>query len=228
MNSLTPTQYDTLTQGAEVIERDAIGARVFILTDKTYLKLFRAKKLFSSDTLFPYALRFANNAKVLQTRGIPTVTVLDIARIKHLKSTSVHYQPIPGRTLRSLGGATGTLAEEVIQQFAVFVAGLHDQGIYFRSFHLGNVIVMENGQFGLIDIADLWTKKKPLVFKDRMRNFSRIYRFSDDIELLRSAGDTVFVDHYLKTVQVNTSDAWRTQLQEQQEALLKTRRSTRG
>lgn len=228
LNTLSEQEYEKLTQNADILERDEKGPRVLALADGTILKLFKPKPLFSSATLFPYPLRFARNAKALQQRDVPTLTVIAVARIKHLNVTGVHYQPIPGRTLRSVGKDSHALPEEIITQFALFLAGLHDQGIYFRSFHLANVIVMDDGRLGLIDIADLWTRNRPLTFKERMRNFTRIYRYSDDIELLRSAGDTLFLDRYLDAVTVDTKDSWGDTLKDQQKELLRTRGTTKG
>ena len=225
MKSLSEQQYTALIQDAEIIEQDEVGPRVLMLSDGTILKIFKQKKLLSSATIVPYSTRFARNARTLHTRNIPTMRIIEVARIPHLKVTSVQYEPLPGSTLRSCGKETASLPEDTITGFAAFVATLHDQGTYFRSFHLANVIVTQEETFGLIDIADLWVKNRPLTFKERFRNFDRIYRYSDDIKLLRSAGDTLFIDHYLKTIQVDAPDAWRTQLQTQQDELLKTRRS---
>ena len=51
-------------------------------------------------------------------------------------------------------------------------------------------------------------------------NFSRIYRFSDDIALLRSQGEARFIQCYLEAVTVEQGDSWREILQTQQDTML--------
>ncbi len=213
-----------MVHDAKVLQEDKIGPKVFELPDGSILKLFTPRSLFSSATLYPYAKRFARNAQKLQARNVPTVEIIDTALISHRKLRCVHYRSLPGSTLRSLGKENDGLSKDLLLSFADFVAGLHAKGIYFRSFHLGNVIVMDDGQLGLIDIADLWTRNRPLTRKERIRNIARIYRFSDEINILRAHGETLFVDSYLENAGISLDEPIRKVLQLQQEAHLKTQR----
>ena len=223
LKKITPETYENMIQGASVLEQDTYGPKVFILADGTMLKLFNPKPLLSSATLFPYAKRFARNARLLQSRNIPTITMIDVLQIPHRKLTGVHYHPLPGETFRSIGKQV--MSKQLIQSVAAFVAGLHSQGIYFRSFHLGNVIVMGDGRFGLIDIADLWMRNRPLTEKERVRNIARVYRFADEIAMLRSQGDTLFVDRYIECAKLSNSERLKETLQTQQDEFLKKRRT---
>ena len=51
---------------------------------------------------------------------------------------------------------------------------LHDEGIYFRSLHLGNVVLTPQGELGLIDIADVRLHRGPLTRFWRKRNLRRM------------------------------------------------------
>lgn len=51
---------------------------------------------------------------------------------------------------------------------------LHRKGIYFRSLHLGNVILTPNGEFGLIDFSDMRIYPWPLPKFMRVRNIRRL------------------------------------------------------
>jgi hypothetical protein len=225
LKRISPEEYDAMVSDATVLQTDHFGPKVFALSDGSILKLFTPRPLLSSATLYPYAKRFARNAQKLRVRRVPTVEMIDIALITHRKLHCVRYRPLPGRTLRSLGKEDAGLPKDLVRRFAAFVAGLHEQGVYFRSFHLGNVIVTDDGRFGLIDIADLWTRSRPLTRKQRIRNISRIYRFADEIEMLRAHGATLFIESYIENAGISPDDPIRETLQLQQEALLKTQRT---
>lgn len=71
MQQLALSAYESLRDGAEVLEADRYGDKVLRLTDGNFLKLFRRKRLLSSAALYPYAQRFADNAQALKELGIP-------------------------------------------------------------------------------------------------------------------------------------------------------------
>jgi tRNA A-37 threonylcarbamoyl transferase component Bud32 len=151
MTPLSHDQYRTLRADAQVIEADGHGEKVLRLADGTFLKLFRRKRLVSSALLYPYAKRFADNIEALKSRGIACPSVIGVYRIAMLQRDLVHYAPLQGKTLRQIDDPTERLALRA--RFGAFVAELHNKGIYFRSLHLGNVVLGENGVLGLIDIA---------------------------------------------------------------------------
>ncbi|KAF0099595.1 MAG: hypothetical protein FD187_2126 [bacterium] len=164
--------YQNLRTGAQVIEADKFGEKVLRLADGTFLKLFRRKRLISSAVLFPYAQRFANNAATLAERGILCPRVIAVFRVAALKRDMVHYHPLPGVTLRDLmrGGLSEEQATRLRTQFNAFVRRLHDLGIYFRSLHLGNVVLTPADYLGLLDIFDLCVHRKALRLFLRVRN----------------------------------------------------------
>jgi tRNA A-37 threonylcarbamoyl transferase component Bud32 len=199
MRALAYSDYQALRRDAEVLEADAFGDKVLRLTDGNFMKLFRRKRLISSAALLPYAKRFANNARVLRNRGIPCPEVLATYRIGDIARDVVHYQPLPGLTLRQLIADPARFKEEdLLRQFGRFVAKLHNQGIYFRSLHLGNVVMTPQNELGLIDIADMKTLRRPLRKSLCLRNFQHMRRYKDDHAWLMQRNGDLFLESYLE------------------------------
>lgn len=184
MRTMTQQDFLALSKDAKRLEGDGFGPKVLALTDGTIVKLFRRKRVISSAALFPYASRFARNAEKLQKLGVPVPEVLGIARIQGIGRDMVHYRPLPGRTLRELlkEGLSGELLEALKAQFTRFVIGLHDNGVYFRSLHLGNVVLTPEGQLGLIDFSDLRVYPWRLGAYLRARNMRRMQGIRGECE----------------------------------------------
>lgn len=179
MQILNHDQYLALRTGAVVLERDRYGEKVLKMKSGAYLKLFRRKRLLSSAAWYPYAQRFADNAEILPKRGIPCPQVIAVYRIPEIARDAVHYWPLEGRTLREMIQA-GDAPPALREQFYRFVEKLHEAGIYFRSLHLGNVVLTPGNDLGLIDIADLRASQRPLFGFQRKRNMRHIQRDARD------------------------------------------------
>lgn len=197
MQKLEYTAYLEMRKDADVLEADGKGDKVLRLTDGTMLKLFRRKRLLTSALWAPYAQRFASNCQALRARDIECPTVRRVYRIAQIERDAVHYDPLPGRTLRQLitenpAGLRAKLGE--------FIASLHEKGVYFRSAHMGNIVLTPDNTLGLIDIADLRTSRKPLRKGLRLRNFRHMLRYRMDRDWLLQNQD--FLDHYLSHQQV--------------------------
>lgn len=179
-----------------VLEQDGYGVKVLETAEGMIVKLFRRKRLFSSVMFRSYAIRFVENARHLKFLGIETVEVRDVYRCPPIDRTLVVYQPVLGQTLRdALRNATDF--EEFMEQFAVYLAELHDKGVLFRSIHFNNVIVPESpGSLGLIDIADMKVFNRKLSFSRRMRNLRHLTRYSEDRQSIREFGVKRFVEIY--------------------------------
>ncbi|MGE8410912.1 MAG: phosphotransferase [Pseudomonas sp.] len=195
MQALDPARYLTLREGAEVLEADGHGDKVLRLSDGSIFKLFRRKRLLTSAAWYPYARRFADNCKALDERQIPCPKVRQVYRIASIERDAVHYSPLPGQTLRQLL-EDEEHGEQLRAQLGSFMATLHERGIYFRSAHLGNIVLTPEGQLGLIDIADLQVHRRPLRKSLRLRNFKHMLRYTEDRQwLLKNQGAT-FLKHY--------------------------------
>jgi len=179
VRNLSDSDYRNLVVDALVIERDLHGEKVLHLANGNYLKLFRRKRLISSAAWYPYAQRFADNAAALKSRSIPCPEVIDVFRIPSIRRDAVLYRPLPGGTLREL--VRNQVATAAIRrQLESFIRKLHDTGVYFRSLHLGNIVLTPEGKLGLIDIADLTAKTRPISPHFRQRNMRHLYRDPDD------------------------------------------------
>lgn len=190
MTPLEPDAFLTLRADARVIEADRYGEKVLLLPDGTYLKLFRRKRLLSSAGLYPYAQRFSDNLRALQLRGIPCPKLIDLYRIRAMARDVVHYRPLVGKTLRQRlreEFASGE-ADKLRQALGQFVARLHQLGVYFRSLHLGNIVLTPDGQLGLIDVSDMSTQQRPLGRIKRARNMKHLLRYEDEATWIHSGG----------------------------------------
>jgi O-antigen ligase/tRNA A-37 threonylcarbamoyl transferase component Bud32 len=190
IKTTTPGALQQLTADARVIEEDGLGPKVLRLTDGSFLKLFRRRRWYTSGSFTPYSNRFATNSVQLRSMGIPTPHILDLYRFED-GSTAVHYSPLPGNTLRQIlqGITAPAVRQALVERFGKFMAQLHQQGVYFRSLHLGNVLVLEDGEFGLIDLADLRIYPSPLSPSLRRRNLRHMQRYTSDRHWL-------FEDHF--------------------------------
>ncbi|MDR2880463.1 MAG: toluene tolerance protein [Azoarcus sp.] len=164
MHTLNHEEFLALRAGAEVIESDHHGEKVLRLTDGRFLKLFRRKRLISSAALYPYAQRFVDNARALALREIPIPDVLEGRRIPSIKRDAVLYWPLEGNSLRELAqrGLDPETEKRLKRLFTDFVIQLHSVGIFFRSLHLGNVILTPGGKLGLIDFSNMCIYSRPL------------------------------------------------------------------
>lgn len=195
MQALNHSAYLALREGARVIEADGSGDKVLVLADGTMLKFFRRKRLLSSALLFPYARRFATNTQALRRRGVPCPGVLNVYRIPSIERDAVHYEPLPGETVRQLylAGAPADLC----MRLGRFVAELHGKGVYFRSLHLGNIVMGVDQHLGLIDVADMTCQRRTLSAAKRLRNFQHMARYRKDMEwLIGTDGAQPFLQGY--------------------------------
>lgn len=194
MKTLTRQDFDRLVSDATVVERDRHGLKVLRTNDGSFIKLFRRKHLLTTALIWPYAQRFADNAAKLRALGIPCVDVTEVAYCPTEKRHLVRYSPLPGRTLREVANESGLNQ----RQLARFLADLHRNGVYFRSIHLGNIIVHpQTGALGLIDVADLTVSNRELSCRKRLRNLTHMLRYRQDVELLCREGFGFFVDEYV-------------------------------
>jgi hypothetical protein len=181
--------YQALRAGAKVLEADRYGDKVLHLPDGTFLKLFRRKRLISSAALFPYAARFEKACQALAARNIPSPTVIGVFRVAEIQRDMVHYHPLPGQTLRDWvkHHPPGPETDALRRQFNLFVRSLHNAGLYFRSLHLGNVVLTPEGRLGLIDISDLRVHRRPLNRFWRKRNLLRMQDIDGERDWLDEA-----------------------------------------
>jgi tRNA A-37 threonylcarbamoyl transferase component Bud32 len=198
MQALDHNAYLALREGAQVLEADGFGDKVLRLRNGNFLKLFRRKRLLTSAALFPYAQRFADNARALQQLAIPCPQVIAVYQLKSIQRDAVYYAPLEGQTLRQLFD-NPERAASLRAQLGEFVAQLHARGVYFRSLHLGNIVLTPDHSLGLIDIADLKCQRRALSVGKRLRNFQHMLRYSQDRQWLLGDNSSEFLQSYLSS-----------------------------
>ncbi len=97
-----------------------------------------------------------------------------------------------GTTLRDLHQGATDYPNDLRERFLKFVDCIQDLGVYFRSIHLGNVVLTPENELGLIDISDMKIFNKPLSKWQRKRNFEHMTRDHRDKEWL---SETPNIDH---------------------------------
>jgi hypothetical protein len=180
--------YQQFREGAEVLEADGHGEKVLRLVDGNILKLFRRKRRISSASWRPYAIRFADNCGKLSALGIPCPGVVAVYRFPDIARDGVLYHPLPGKTIRQLlkAGLFPDESRRLRDAVLAFVTQIQNQGVYFRSLHLGNVVLTPEGRLGLIDVADMAVTRVPLGYFSAIANIcigipKTLPGFSDDI-----------------------------------------------
>jgi hypothetical protein len=174
---LAQADLTAMIEGARVLEKDSYGPKVYHLADGNILKLFRRKRLFSSALFRPYSKRFIDNVAQLQQRGIPTLTVLAFFQLAAPGMTAVLYRPLPGETLRQISNKEGFDWQSNLDPLVALIRRLHGAGIYFRSLHLGNIVVTPDNELGLIDVADMRFLRAPLSPELARRNLQHFARY---------------------------------------------------
>lgn len=183
----------------KILEKDRFGIKVIETSDQKIIKLFRLKNYFSSALLNPYAVRFNNNAERLKHLDIPTITVEKMVYCPEEKRYIIIYQKLEGSPLRQVLEKADD--PELLLQLAGFIAILHRNGVYFRSLHLRNILLMDDGKLALIDIADMRGVKKSLSPRLQVRNFRHLLRYDDDASSIKRLGLRCFLLEYLKTAE---------------------------
>jgi serine/threonine protein kinase len=168
---------DWLSQG-ELLEKDSHGPKVIRLPDGTLLKIFRSRRNPLLARLRPDARRFAERASRLQAMAIATPSIRECAWIDRDKAVSAClYEPLAGQPLDKLFREQRAEFDRLLPQLAAYILKLHRLGIYFRSLHLGNILLTPDGSFGLIDFLDLRFKGRPLGRMLVRRNFQHLQRY---------------------------------------------------
>ncbi|MDG9929239.1 toluene tolerance protein [Pseudomonas sp. GD03985] len=168
---------DWLSQG-ELLEKDSHGPKVVRLPSGTLLKIFRSRRNPLLARIRPDARRFAERASRLQAHGIRTPAIRECCWLERDKAVSAClYQPLAGQSLDSLFHNSRKEFDGLLPQLAAYILKLHRLGIYFRSLHLGNILLTPDGDFGLIDFLDLRFKNRPLGRLLVRRNFRHLQRY---------------------------------------------------
>ncbi len=206
---ITKTEMDKMCAEATLLEGDADRPRVLLGNDNNVIKIFRRRRLISSDRLVPYATRFEKNARKLIERGIHSPRIHNHFILAGTKEHVLVYEFIPGTTIRSkIKNGDPPPPEEL----AAFLATLHEKGIYFRALHMGNILKTDSGM-ALIDITDLRFKNHPLGLNMRIRNIRHALAYQQDWQHMDASAKKNFFTIYAEMS--NMSQKAKTSLLEQ-------------
>jgi tRNA A-37 threonylcarbamoyl transferase component Bud32 len=179
LEKISTNQLHSFLLNSQIIEQDAYGPKVALLNDGLFLKVLRRKKSWKANEVAKIK-RFCNHADELKKRSIPTLEPLRMLQIAEQKKAAVIYKPLEGTPLRKvLGNMSADEIERAVAKLAAFINTLHARGIYFRSLHADNILVIDGNSFGLIDILDMQFSKKPLSIFKRSRNFQHLFRLNN-------------------------------------------------
>ncbi|MBD3736259.1 MAG: phosphotransferase [Pseudomonas balearica] len=175
MRIVTAQELENWLAEGRVLEQDARGPKVVALPDGSFLKIFYTRRPPLQSRLWPAARRFRHNAERLRARGVAAPAIREIFWLNRNKGLSAClYTPLPGESLEQLLRNDDSRLEQELPALARFIRHLHQQGVYFRSLHLGNILLISPGQFGLIDVLDLRCYLFPLNRGLVRRNFNHL------------------------------------------------------
>ena len=199
---ISTAEFEQLRAGARLIERDGRGEKVLLTPDKHIIKLFYPRRRITSARIYPYAYRFWNNARKLREKGIITIRCEQLRHDRLKGRHLITYPLLPGTTLRDRLAEISNGAD-YLDKLATYLVTLHTKGILFRSIHLGNILVLENGDYGLIDVADMSIQQRPLGLIKRARNFRHLLHDRRDRERLEQYGYDRLLDNYEKAAGIS-------------------------
>jgi hypothetical protein len=201
VKSLQESEFLDLVKGATVLTINGGGISVVRTVDEHIVKVFRPPSRFSSDLFSPRPLRFAQAVRDLESMDIPTVRNLEMYWVPCMKRHVAHYLPMPGEELRDVLAGIGNIpgrSGPLIERWAGFLCHLHDKGVYFRGINFSNVLVGTGGEFGLIDVGSVQTRKSSLDPDLRARNFKHPLAYSRDRDSICNFGLDRFISLYLQ------------------------------
>lgn len=181
MRIVTAQELESWLTSGKVLEKDARGPKVVALQNGLFLKIFYTRKHPLIARHWPACKRFADNARLLARLKIPAPSINEVFWLD--KSTGLSgclYHPLPGTSLEALFQQSPDKIQAFLPKLATFVRQLHRKKIYFRSLHMGNILLLPDGSFGLVDFLDLKQNALPLTSWHIKRNLrhlqSHLYR----------------------------------------------------
>ncbi len=208
---MTQAELAKLQASGKTLEQDERGIKVTLLPDGNMLKVFRLRGWFSSSLIYSNARSFCRNAQRLHERNIPTVKIIQLIHFNGSTNTAVLYQPLLGDTLSALV-KNNKLTVHHCEALGVFIAKLHQLGIHFKSLHFGNIVLSLQGDFGLIDIADMRIFPWALNISTRLRGFKRLLRYQQDIKLLGADNLAMMINAYVDAANISARQELKTKL----------------
>lgn len=196
MKKITRQELDALCKNGKSIDMQGDYPCVVIHPDDTITKIWAIKKrLLSSNNIRSYAQRFVDNAAKLKQRGIIVPEIIDHLQLENSHVRIVRYSSIPGHSIRDM--LEKSPASVDIPGLCQYIHALHEKGIFFRSIHLGNIIQLSQGGYGLIDFTDVKFSGHPVPLLKRAANIAFPLRYHEDTRRIKDANLPDFKESYL-------------------------------
>jgi hypothetical protein len=183
MRIVTAQALEDWLKNGEILEKDARGPKVIALKSGPesglFLKIFHTRRHPLLARLQPAATRFEKNTQCLKKLGIPAPEVVDrfwLDALSEKRLSACLYRPLPGISLERLFRQDPEDIKTLLPGLAHFIRQLHQKRVYFRSLHVGNILFLPEGGFGLIDVLDLKHCVLPLGRWRIERNFQHLLR----------------------------------------------------
>lgn len=177
MRIVTAQELESWLTSGKVLEKDARGPKVVALDNGLFLKIFHTRKHPLIARLWPACKRFADNARLLARLQIPTPSISEVFWLdKRTGLSGCLYHPLPGTSLEALFHQSPDKLQALLPKLATFVRQLHRKKIYFRSLHIGNILLLPDNSFGLVDFLDLKQHALPLTSWHIKRNLRHLQR----------------------------------------------------
>jgi hypothetical protein len=191
-------EYQELIDGARALNNDTSRCPVLKLSDDRIVKLFPTQKSPGKAFFYPKNLRFARNVGKLFSKGITSVVVEDAFYCPGITRHGVIYRYLPGKKLVSI--LKGYVDDDLVKRLAEFAGKLASLGIQFKAPFLDNLLVLEAGDFALIDVAELHFYNRPLSRAMQIDNFVKLITPEAHRVLLRPYGWEIIVGNYAAAI----------------------------
>lgn len=178
MRIVTAQELESWLASGTTLEKDTRGPKVVALDDGLLLKIFHTRRHPVLARLQPAAKRFTHNANTLLSIGIAAPKIRECFWLDRQSGLSACiYQPLPGHSFEQIYRQSPEQLHSLLPALASFIRRLHLRGIYFRSLHLGNILLLPDGNHGLIDILDMRFKRHSLSPRLVQRNLQHLSRY---------------------------------------------------
>lgn len=194
MQKISEQEFSTLCQGATILMESDSLPKVLETPSGDIIKIFPPRKSWIKTRLGLHGKRFVKNGNKLVKKGFSSVHVDQFYYCASLKSYVAIYQKLPGEEMRTLVSQGQT---QLLPEVAVFMARLHEAGIYFRAVHLANLIKEDSG-INMIDVSNIKFRRHALGVVARFRNLVHMMNERNDKQYYEEFGVAAFVDGYLK------------------------------
>lgn len=167
--------FETMIKDSKVIEEQHAKNLTRLIFNGMSCRIFplASTKFFEKAPM----LLFDRNAKKLRLKGIGSITVDHIFRIKGADFIAATYFPLPGESLDKIQPVDFPLEE-----LANFMADLHQKGFFFKEVKLAKIYYAENNFF-IANPEDISVFPSSICYADRFLN---VQSFMNKLELQHS------------------------------------------